>query len=122
MKTAGVFFLRARPYRAALRTKHEGEVQGWMLQLGERTDGGGVDTITATWRGQAADLFILQHDLSAGTCLQLEIERLRAYENELRGRVVRCSLAPPRWPRDVNGIDAAPSPLPSSNEAAAAAA
>lgn len=115
MKTSGVFFLRSRPYTTRLRTPHEGDVRGWLLQLGERTESGGVDTITATWRGQAADLFFLQHNaLKAGDCLQVELERLHAKENELRGRVVRCSVAPPRWPR-ADTEEATPIPTSASS-------
>lgn len=99
MKTSGVFFLRGRPASVVLKSPADGRVKGWLLPLGERTEGGGVFTFTAHWRGPEADLFITQHpQLTAGHCLSLDLDRLRAQGDELHARVLRCRLAPPRWP------------------------
>lgn len=114
MKTQGVFFLRGRPASAVLESPTHGRVKGWLLPLGERTEGGGVFTFTAHWRGPEADLFITQHPhLTAGHCLSLELDRLRAERDELRARVVHCRLAPPRWPLPLpEGTAATPHPHP----------
>ncbi|MDN4590231.1 hypothetical protein DBA29_17205 [Xenophilus aerolatus] len=99
MKTSGIFFLRGRPSSVRLVSPTAGWVPGWLFSLGERTSHRGVAGFTAIWRGPEADRFIQANpQLRAGHCLRLELDRLHATNNELRGHVVSCELAPPRWP------------------------
>lgn len=99
MKTAGVFFLRGRPCSVRLNSPKDGWVPGWIFPLGERTSARGVASFSAIWRGPEADRFIAANPgLRAGDCLSLEMDRLHATGNELRGYVTRCELAPRRWP------------------------
>ena len=110
MKTSGIFFLRGRPSSVRLLSPTEGTVPGWLFLLGERTSARGVSIFSAIWRGPEADRFIAAHpNLRAGDCLRLELDRLHASENELRGHVTRCEVAPPRWPEPSNteGADGA---------------
>lgn len=99
MKTSGIFFLRGRPSSVRLLSPTDGSVPGWLFMLGERTSARGVSIFSAIWRGPEADRFIAANpNLRAGDCLRLELDRLHASDNELRGHVTRCELAPPRWP------------------------
>lgn len=103
MKTTGVFFLRGRPSSARLTSPTDGWVPGWIFSLGERTSSRGVASFSAIWRGPEADRFIAAHpSLRAGDCLRLDLDRLHATGNELRGYITRCEIAPPRWPEPSN--------------------
>ncbi len=99
MKTSGVFFLRGRPCSSLINSRSSEQVHGWLFSLGERTSSRGVASFTAIWPGPEADRFMKEHPrLRAGDCLALDLDRLHATGNELRGFITRCELAPPRWP------------------------
>lgn len=98
MRSSGVFFLRGRP-TCARQSPATDAGMSWILSLGERTSARGVSLFYAIWRGPEAERFMAANpNLRAGDCLRLELDRLHATNNELRGYVTRCELAPPRWP------------------------
>lgn len=98
MRSNGVFFLRGRP-TTARQSPSADAAPSWILSLGERTSARGVSLFCAIWRGPEAERFMAANpNLRAGDCLRLELDRLHAANNELRGYVTRCELAPPRWP------------------------
>jgi len=98
VRSNGVFFLRGRP-TAARQSPSADAAPSWILSLGERTSARGVSLFCAIWRGPDADRFMAANpNLRAGDCLRLELDRLHATNNELRGYITRCELAPPRWP------------------------
>jgi hypothetical protein len=102
VKSSGVFFLRSRP-TSARQSPTADAAASWILSLGERTSLRGVSLFYALWRGPEADRFMAANpNLRAGDCLHLELDRLHATNNELRGYVTRCELAPPRWPEPPN--------------------
>lgn len=99
MKSGGVFFLRGRPASVRLTSPSVDSVPGWIFSLGERTSTRGVHMFCAIWCGPEADRFVAANpNLRAGDCLSLELDRLYATGNELRGHITRCELAPKRWP------------------------
>jgi hypothetical protein len=98
VRSGGVFFLRGRP-TSARQSSAADAGPCWILSLGERTSARGVSLFYAVWRGPEAERFMAANpNLRAGDCLRLELDRLHATNNELRGYVTRCELAPPRWP------------------------
>lgn len=103
MKTNGTFFLRAKPWSVRFQLPDGTAAPGWIFPLGERTSTRGVNGFSALWRGPDADRFIAEHRLQAGACLTLELDRLHAAGDELRGHITRCEFAPPRW-SDKHGI------------------
>lgn len=109
MNSSGVFFLRGKPWSVRFTSADGKAAPGWIFPLGERTSSRGVLAFSAIWKGDEADRFVAEHpDLRAGQCLLVELNRLHAADNELRGHVVSCALAPARWP----AADGEPAPEP----------
>lgn len=102
MKATGLFFLRMR---ACLAAGGDGQptLQLPVVERERGHDGHWVTSneLLATWRGPQATAFWNLHfaELVAGRGLELELDRLRARDNEIVARVTRCALAPlpPSW-------------------------
>lgn len=100
MQASGTCYLRGAPIRVLVPARAAGQPShGWELLVGWREDGGGQRSGVATWRGPDADAFMAAHPhLKAGDCVELTLHRLRARSDIFLGTVLRCELAPPRWP------------------------
>ncbi len=100
MKAAGLFFLTQRVTQVQLNSATDGLVRGWRFDLVERLENKRENRVAALWRGADADrtAIALWEHLKPGCALEIELENLRARDGVLHGRIVRCALAPARWP------------------------
>lgn len=102
MNATALFFLTSRPSLVHLHSPEGGDLMGWQFSLLERTKRGGVQSLSAYWKGQDGAFFVQTHAvrLVRGCALNLELERLRPHPSRdgLEGFITACSLAPERWP------------------------
>lgn len=118
MKANGLFFLTGRPALVHLQSPGQGDVTAWGLPLIERT-GRGTQHVRAFWPGTDGALFVQIHAarLKRGQALQIELDRVRPDKDGLWGYVVKCDLAPDRWPKYAAEPDAAASQQPQPSAA-----
>ena len=120
MKATGLFFLRMY---ASTWSDADGQRIGVLLPIVERDAAGVIlNTLLAKWKGNDALAFFDAHqtELRAGRPLQLELDRLRGYDNDWHATVTRCDLAPlaPSWLAKHEDAPASAQPTPPAHQEA----